>query len=156
MKYNFIEKSLVKPINKKHVLKEKKINSSKSKFIINVSDKDDLIIIDLEVLFDSNSKIISKSNVRCDYLVIQKSSHTPHFIELKGCDINHALEQIENSVDVINDTSNSFIHKKFDKKYAYIILSRTPKVLPQAKIASLRKHKNISVEHANYEIEKNF
>lgn len=133
-------------VNKKHVLEE-----NKRKFIINVKDLNDLLIVNVDNCLFKNSKNFA-SEIRCDNLVIKQSTHEAYFVELKGCDFDHALEQLKNSIKIIDEPSNGFINQKFKKKFAYIVLSRTPSILPQNKIASFRA-KKIDLRSANNEIE---
>lgn len=49
--------------------------------------------IDGDILTDSDS------SVRCDYLVENETKKQAYFIELKGRDITHAIEQIEATIN---------------------------------------------------------
>ena len=58
------------------------------------------------------------SGIRCDHLMIV--DEVEYFIELKGQDIEHALEQIE---ETISDLSGD---PKYSEKIAFIICTRSP------------------------------
>jgi len=62
-----------------------------------------------------------KSGNRCDYLFEVLSKSRVLYIELKGKDIQHALEQIDATIKHCKD-----IHKNFIKE-CYIVASRVPK-----------------------------
>lgn len=53
---------------------------------------------------------------KCDYLLIDSNS-VEHFIELKGRDIKHALEQLETSIRQLG---------KKKPRYAFIVSTRCP------------------------------
>lgn len=97
--------------NKKIVLKENRrefIIENHSNFKINKVRVDGCYITD---------------GSRCDYLVeiINSSSiERVFYIELKGKDIEHAIEQLENTLKYCKA-----IHKEF-KRECYIVLSRFP------------------------------
>jgi hypothetical protein len=76
----------------------------------------------LQVKVDHCLEIVGK---RCDWLLIDIVDHFAHFIELKGCEVKQALLQLENSIMKISSPQNGYIEKEFNRKNAYIILSRT-------------------------------
>ena len=69
-----------------------------------------------------------KSGMRCDHYFEVKE--TEHYIELKGQDVSHALEQVSNT---ISDLSSNPQRKK---KVVFIICTRSP--YSSAKIQNLR------------------
>lgn len=48
---------------------------------------------------DGDILSVSDSSVRCDYLVENETKKHAYFIELKGSDITHAIEQIEATIN---------------------------------------------------------
>lgn len=58
------------------------------------------------------------SGVKCDYLHIAKDLEI--FIELKGQDLQHAIAQIERTIDILSSNA------KNQKKISYIICTRSP------------------------------
>lgn len=65
-----------------------------------------------------DGKIITNGQ-KCDKLILSRDSQNNnltngHFIELKGCDIRHAVSQLENTI-----TNNQF--RFINKKYARIV-----------------------------------
>ena len=66
-----------------------------------------------------------KSGKKCDWLYEIECQNTNEifYVELKGKDLNHALEQILETIDYCNRVHN---HNSC-KKRAYIVLSRYPK-----------------------------
>lgn len=66
--------------------------------------------------------------LRCDFMYIIKNSEL--FIELKGQDLNHAIKQLETTINSLsNDEKNS-------KKISFIICTRSP--LNSASIQNLQ------------------
>lgn len=43
---------------------------------------------------------------KCDNLLIDRESGNEYFVELKGTDVAHALEQLERSIDLLSDKDN--------------------------------------------------
>jgi hypothetical protein len=68
------------------------------------------------------------SGIRCDYLMI--ANEIEHFIELKGQDLMHAIEQLIATIKVLS--SNAVKHPKI----SYIICTRSP--LNSASIQNLQ------------------
>jgi len=86
---------------------------------------------------------------KCDHLLID-ANDTEHFIELKGCDILHAVEQLEASIKQLS--TNRGI------KYSFVISTRCP--LSGTDIQNFRKKfkqkynseliiKNLMCEHTH-------
>ncbi|EGK00621.1 MULTISPECIES: hypothetical protein [Dysgonomonas] len=63
---------------------------------------------------------ITDERPRCDYLLIKVDENTEYFVELKGHDINRALEQIEATIPRLSKDMRQ------QKKYCFIISVRTP------------------------------
>lgn len=68
------------------------------------------------------------SGIRCDYLVIAKNIE--HYIELKGQDISHAIEQL---IATIKELSLDIVKQQ---KSSYVICTRSP--LTSASIQNLQ------------------
>lgn len=68
------------------------------------------------------------SGIRCDHLMIAKD--VEHFIELKGQDLMHAIEQLITSIKTLSSNASK------QQKISYIICSRSP--LNSAAIQNLR------------------
>ena len=102
-----------------------------SKFI--VRNKSNRRILKVEV----DGCIEKIQGKRCDWLLIDISDNIAHFIELKGCELDHALLQLENTIVIISNLQNGFIGKEFSKKHAYAVLSRSPK--DSGKIKDIQK-----------------
>ncbi len=113
MNYNFN----VKPVNKPKIEHTK----NKNTFIANNMNKKTIYDIDM----DRNVDI---KEARCDYLIIEPDCNSAHFVELKGSDINHAFEQLENSMAIIENPKNKYLAGKFNKKSCYVIIHRSPAV----------------------------
>jgi len=57
--------------------------------------------------------------LRCDYLLIAKRT-SEHYVELKGCDVGHAVSQLEATIVAVSEDAQGA------PKYAYVISSRCP------------------------------
>jgi len=55
---------------------------------------------------------------RCDYLVLNGQGKE-HFVELKGSDVSHAVEQLEASINILSANPRS-------EKLCFIVSSRCP------------------------------
>ncbi len=62
---------------------------------------------------------VIKEGKRCDYLLILPNGHEV-YIELKGCDVKHAVEQIARSIDLLACNCHPIV------KYCFIASSRCP------------------------------
>lgn len=82
------------------------------------------------------------TGAKCDYLleVISQNTVTMVFyVELKGSDINHAIEQLEATIQYCLTE-----HKNVDKKECYIIASKFPSAGPSSQVLKkkfLKKNK---------------
>lgn len=56
----------------------------------------------------------SSSETRCDYLIENDTRNRAYFIELKGCDLSHAIEQVE-------ATLKKFRNQITREKYTYYL-----------------------------------
>lgn len=54
---------------------------------------------------------------RCDYLLVDENG-VEHFIELKGCDVAHAVDQLESSIKQLSMNKG--------RNYSFIVSTRCP------------------------------
>lgn len=105
----------------------------------------------LDILFDKikvDGCQITDDRSRCDYLLIQKDNGKEYFVELKGTNINHAIQQIEATIPRLSknpkrqnklcfviatevspkfNTQKQNLQKSFRMKYnAQLIIKSTP------------------------------
>lgn len=76
-------------------------------------------------------------NAKCDYLVIDHLQNE-YFVELKGKDLPHAVEQLEESIKQLSNTNIN------SKKFALIVASRHPSndtTIQRAKAVFKKKYK---------------
>jgi hypothetical protein len=59
-----------------------------------------------------------KDGIRCDWMLI--ASDVEHYIELKGCDVKHALEQLKRSIQLLSNNPAKGI------KFAFVVSTRCP------------------------------
>jgi hypothetical protein len=90
-------------------------NNKKITFINEKRCKIRKIHIDGCVIKDNNM-------LKCDYLIID-NKNIEYYIELKGSDINHAIEQLEATITYINADEKD----KNEKKLSFIILKKVHK-----------------------------
>lgn len=77
-----------------------------------------------------------KDGIRCDFLVLDNQENE-YFVELKGKDIPHALEQLESTVKQLSSMKNI-------QKVAIIVTSRYPSndtSIQRAKVFFKKKYK---------------
>jgi len=78
--------------------------------------------------------LITNNDVKCDYLLLNCERKQSYFIELKGSDINHAIQQIDRSIDMLKNNLPDFAF------FARIVLSKTPPTnVKNTKLATLEK-----------------
>ncbi len=75
--------------------------------------------------------------IRCDYLLIDPSSHE-HFVELKGCDVGHGVDQLCASIKQLSVDP----HKH--PKSSYVICTQMPLSDPELQIAVLKFRKDFN------------
>ncbi|KAA6328755.1 hypothetical protein EZS27_022380 [termite gut metagenome] len=61
---------------------------------------------------------IRDDGIRCDWMII--SSDVEHYIELKGCDVKHAIEQLKRSIQLLSNNPAKGI------KFAFVVSTRCP------------------------------
>lgn len=75
--------------------------------------------------------------IRCDFLLIDHFGKE-HFVELKGCDIKHALKQLAESIRKLS------VNAKTQPKSSYISSTRCPLFSPE-----IQKHSALFKMHFN-------
>lgn len=65
---------------------------------------------------------VIRDDERCDYLVWNEDKKNIYLIELKGSDLNHAVEQLENTEKILNN--RFFDYLKECTTYYRIVLNR--------------------------------
>lgn len=110
--------------HKKIVLKEKK---SQIIFYNKNQKKIKKIIVDGCVLTEG---------LRCDYLLIDDFG-IEHFVELKGRNIKHAVEQITTTIESISS------NPKETKKEAFVVSSRCPLINSEIQTYKLKLKRNL-------------
>lgn len=73
---------------------------------------------------------------RCDYLIIG-SNNTEYFVELKGCDIEHAVSQLETTIKKLGEQTKTI------KRYSIVVSSRCPMLTPRIQKLKLYFTKNL-------------
>ena len=85
---------------------------SKTKYIYNNQSSDSLS------KYKVDGGLIADDGAKCDYLLLNCEKKRSYFIELKGSDIIHAIEQIDRSIDLLKKELSDFSF------FARIILTR--------------------------------
>lgn len=57
--------------------------------------------------------------IRCDWLLVDNETQREVFIELKGKDVSHAVDQLKASIDILSKGRR-------ETKYGYVICTRSP------------------------------
>lgn len=79
---------------------------------------------------------------RCDHLLVEERTANEYFVELKGVDVRHALEQLEVTMSKLSDRENQTKSVK-----AFIVCTN---VAPQMSTAIQKYQKKFSTQfHAN-------
>jgi hypothetical protein len=78
--------------------------------------------------------LISDSDAKCDFLLLNCEQKQSYFIELKGSDIIRAVEQIDRSIDMLKDKLSDFAF------FARIVLTRVNTIdLKSSRLIKLEK-----------------
>ena len=105
-----------------------RVEENKKKFIIN--NKDLLLINHVKV----DGYLITTGN-RCDHLFEIISLKKVFYVELKGSDIKHALEQLLDTIIFCEK-----FHANFNKE-CFIVCSRVPKETPRTQVLKVNLSK---------------
>lgn len=84
------------------------------------------------------------STVKCDFLLIDDLSKNEYFVELKGSDVGHAIDQLRASIERFSDKSN-----KNKQTFAYVVPTKVePAVSTKVQVAkkNFRKKYNAILE----------
>lgn len=78
------------------------------------------------------------NGMRCDDLLVNKHTNDEHFVELKGVDVGHAMEQLAQSMNDLSDRDckNKEVH-------AYIVSSNYAPKLNSKRQAFIKKSKDM-------------
>lgn len=74
--------------------------------------------------------------VKCDWLLIINEPYIEIYIELKGSDVEHAFDQIENTIKIVSKNYKTVL------KYCYIITTRCPITSTQIQVRAKSFKKN--------------
>lgn len=74
--------------------------------------------------------------VKCDWLLIINEPYIEIYIELKGSDVEHAFDQIENTIKIVSKNYKTVL------KYCYIITTRCPITSTQIQVKAKLFKKN--------------
>ncbi len=132
--HNFTNSKCIRDRDKSKIISASE--KGKTFKIVNKSEKNFL-----KLLVDDC--LIKNHDIRCDYLFLNCDDDIAYFLELKGRNINHAIEQLSNSIDLIKPQFNSF--KSIN---SYIVLSKvnTPDVNSSKMIKFRKKLQNLNGE----------
>lgn len=86
------------------------------------------------------------STVRADYLILNEDKKTAYIIELKGSDIEHALEQIKNT-----DANLSEALSDFQKYWRLVYRTSTKKMKNRNENELQRKYPNLIIRKNSLE-----
>jgi hypothetical protein len=77
--------------------------------------------------------------VRCDYLIIGQDN-SEYFVELKGSDIEHAVKQLETTINRIGAKVKGI------QRYSIVVSSRCPLFTPRVQQIRVHFKKNLNSE----------
>ena len=120
---------------KSECLEKQKIIVSREKKKSHVAvNKDENLVRQFRV----DGYVITENIKKCDYLVINDDKLTAYFIELKGTDINGAIEQLKQTVELLKEDL-----KDYDKKLRIVY---SGKVISGTIAEWKKKNKNAKAE----------
>jgi hypothetical protein len=108
--------------DKKIVLRDEQSRSFNSMIFNNLSQKPVR-----KILIDD---CVIKKGIRCDYLLIANAME--HFVELKGNKVEHAIEQIEQTIKQVSED------RQQQPKWCFVISSRCPLLTTKIQEIKLR------------------
>lgn len=98
--------------------------------------------------FKIDGEVFSTGNkqLRCDWLILNDTDRHAYYIELKGSDIPHAIEQIEATIQMISPSIPDY-----QKTYRRIVYKTgTHKIQESSVIKWKKKHPDAIVKHLTY------
>ncbi|MDC9622830.1 hypothetical protein PSI22_14575 [Xenorhabdus sp. XENO-7] len=108
------------------------ISLSENRSNIIIFNKERLNLYEIKI---DDGYINNRLEKKCDYLVIREHDKKEIYIELKGSDVKRAMEQIYNTVELLN-------LNPLDNKKAFIIATRVPKIDSSTQIQMKKFKKN--------------
>lgn len=120
------------------------VQENKSKYIANNLNRNTIYLykIDGDIIPSSTSEL------RCDYLLENETNMDLYFIELKGTDLKHAIDQIYATIQ-----RYQYIIQKYTVKPRIVYQSNTH-AIQDSKVRKFRKQYKLSIIKTNY-IEEN-
>lgn len=108
------------------------LKENRSRLVINNSRKEKIrrVVVDGCVITEGQ---------RCDFLIID-SNNVEYFIELKGCDVEHAIKQLETTINKLGAKIKSV------KRQSIVVSSRCPLLTPKIQKLKLYFRKNLMSE----------
>lgn len=68
------------------------------------------------------------NGIKCDWMLVDEASKTEIYIELKGCDVTHAVQQICKTAEQLGTNGN--------RKWGYVICTRSPMSATEIQLAA--------------------
>lgn len=89
-----------------------------------------------------------KEGVKCDYMLIAQEDKMEYYIELKGCNIKHAVEQLEVTICQLSKDVQSSVKKAF----VICIKNNYPSATVQLDVKRLKKkyHAELIIKETPY------
>jgi hypothetical protein len=91
------------------------LQENKSKISFLNSNQKNILVLDVD-----GCAIKDKETLRCDYALVT-FDEIEIYVELKGCDIPHAVKQIESSIKLLSENPQK------TKKLCFIVSTRVPR-----------------------------
>jgi hypothetical protein len=113
-----------------HLRKDKRISVEENKRKFVIDNKDLLLVNHVEV--DGH---LIKTGYRCDHLFEIECLTKVFYVELKGSDIKHALEQLEATIKFCKKFHDDFL------KECFIVCSRVPKETTSTQVLKVKLSK---------------
>jgi hypothetical protein len=80
---------------------------------------------------------VIKVGQRCDYLIVGPTG-IEYFIELKGSDVEHAVNQLRTTILQIGSKAKGI------ERYSFIVINRCPRITPKVQLLMKRFKKDLN------------
>lgn len=90
---------------------------------------------------DVDGCTICNDNLRCDKMLLSFDEHEERYVELKGVDVMHAIDQLENTIKILGEYD--------DNRHSYVICTNVAPAISsqiQKKILSFKKLYNSTLK----------
>ncbi len=113
------------------------ISENRKKYLLHNDLRNNMAVFHVD-----GAMVQDKNTIKCDNLVLDTTGMKAIFVELKGTDLAHALQQINQTIDMMRDDISNYT------KYARIVTSNrtnVPNIRANPEYIKLYKKANVKV-----------